>query len=214
MPARCAVLCCRAIVAAAVCCQAESFNKSVQQARASPRQAMALKAALVAATAAATVPSSVNCFCLLAPTLPGAKGPHPRYSASADHSSAPPIALASTAIFSGRWALLNKGRHAATPPNRASDARLMVGSPWDTPGSPSGRLLGLSGLRLGMKADNDRPRVSRALNRALGNILSAGDIFGGVGGKGISDGECRTQCSASNVQVDYQVQVELQQYYL
>lgn len=35
----------------------------------------------------------------------------------------------------------------------------------------------------------DTTRVSRVLNRALGRILSTGDMFGSVGGKGVSDGE-------------------------
>lgn len=43
----------------------------------------------------------------------------------------------------------------------------------------------------------DSTRVSRALNRALGRILSTGDMFGSVGGKSLSDGETCNKWSSS-----------------
>ncbi|CAN0426347.1 unnamed protein product, partial [Laminaria digitata] len=169
---------------------------ALQQQRATtPGQAMALKAVLVAAAAASTaVPSTVHGFCL-APTLllPCANSsPHPlpctRYSVAVDHNSAPLTeASAPTVIFSERPALLGKRRGVASPSNRASSVRLMLGSAAGEPVTSLGRPGRRAGLGLGMKADSDRPRVSRALNRALGNILSAGDMFGGVSGKGVAD---------------------------
>lgn len=156
---------------------------------------MALKAALVAAAATiVAVPSTVHGFCLAPTLLLCTDGPHPlctRYSVAADPSSALPTAMhVPLTAFSGKPALLSKGRGVAKTSNsRASSVRLMLGPAGGEPNPPSGR----PGLALGMKADNDRPRVSRALNRALGNILSAGDMFGGVGGKGVSDGERGTQ---------------------
>ena len=159
---------------------------------------MTLKAALIAAAAAASaVPSTVHGFCLAPTLLLCANGPHPlctRHSVAADPSSSPPAAVhVPSTTFSGRPVLLSKGRGVAEPSNRASSVGLRLGPAGGEPDATSGR----PGFGLGMKEDNDRPRVSRALNRALGNILSAGDLFGGVGSKGVSDGEHGTQCSSS-----------------
>lgn len=151
---------------------------------------MALKAALVAAAATiVAVPSTVHGFCLAPTLLLCANSPHPlctRYSVAADPSSTLSTAVhVPLTAFSGKPALLSEGRGVAKTSNsRASSVRLML-SVGGEPDPPSGR----PGFGLGMKADDDRPRVSRALNRALGNILSAGDMFGGVGSKGVSDGE-------------------------
>lgn len=43
----------------------------------------------------------------------------------------------------------------------------------------------------------DSTRASRALNRALGRILSTGDMFGSVGGKSLSEGERCNRWSSS-----------------
>lgn len=51
--------------------------------------------------------------------------------------------------------------------------------------------------------DRGRKGVSRALNRALGRILSTGDMFGGVGEKGVSDGE--KKCGVISLQVELPV---------
>lgn len=161
---------------------------------------MTLKAVLVAAAAAATVPSTVHGFWLAPTLLLCANVPHhlcTRYSVAVGPSSAPLTAVrVPLATFGGRLALMTKGRGIAEPSSRTSSVRLMLGNAAGEPDTPSGRP-GRLGLGVGMKADNDRRRVSRALNRALGNILSAGDMFGGVGGKGVSDGERGTECSSS-----------------
>lgn len=47
------------------------------------------------------------------------------------------------------------------------------------------------------RSRNPRQRVSRALNRALGNVLATGDMFGRVS-NGVSDGKRRRRCPVSH----------------